>query len=217
MAPQSQQQWRVKGQAKDFSNLVYTKDAPIPAIGDHDVLVKFGGASLNYRDLVISKGSYPFPQEDNVVPGSDGAGVVEAIGSKVHRFKKGDKVITLFNQGHIAGSVDQYSVATGTGGVIDGSFQQYGAYNEEGLVLAPSHLNAIEASTLTCAALTAWNALYGLKSLKPGDWVLTQGTGGVSIFAIQVGFFFEYIFPTSLHLTPSLSTMPSLPRPRVPV
>ena len=143
---------------------------------------------MNYRDLIIAAGGYPFPQEDNVVPGSDGAGVVEAVGKKVQRFKVGDKVITQFNQGHLSGPLDQVSIATGTGGVIDGSLQEYGVYDEQGLVHLPSNLNFVEGATLTCAGLTAWNALYGLsdKRLTPGDWVLTQGTGGVSIFAVQV-------------------------------
>lgn len=143
------------------------------------------GASLNYRDLIITKGMYPFPLADNIAPGSDGAGEVEAVGKKVQRFKKGDKVITLFNQGHIAGSLDELSIQGGVGGVIDGTLRQYGAFDEQGLVHMPSHLNYVEASTLTCAGLTAWNALYGLKPLLPGQWVLTQGTGGVSIFAVQ--------------------------------
>lgn len=111
--------------------------------------------------------------------------MVEAVGSKVDRFKKGDKVITLFNQGHIAGSLDEKSIAGGVGGVIDGTLRQYGSYDEQGLVHMPSNLDFVEASTLTCAGLTAWNALYGLKQLAPGDWVLTEGTGGVSIFALQ--------------------------------
>lgn len=146
------------------------------------------GASLNYRDLIITKGLYPFPQEDNVVPASDGAGVVEEVGKHVVRFKKGDKVITQFNQDHLFGSVDNTSIATGVGGVIDGSLRQYGAYSEQGLVHLPSNLNFLEGATLTCAGLTAWNSLYGLESKKlvPGDWVLTQGTGGVSMFAVQV-------------------------------
>lgn len=161
-------------------------------------------ASLNYRDLIIPKvcglkslcssdcpderqGQYPFAQRDGVVPGSDGAGTVEAVGSHVNRFKVGDKVATLFNQGHIAGSLDQQTVRTGLGGAVDGTIRQYGVFDEQGLVHMPSNLNFLEASTLSCAALTAWNALYGLesKALKPGDVVLTQGTGGVSIFALQ--------------------------------
>lgn len=135
-----------------------------------------------------SQGQYPFPLDFGKVPGSDGAGIVEAVGAHVTRFKVGDKVATLFNQGHLAGSLDQISVATGLGGVIDGTLRQYGAFDEQGLVHIPSNLDWQEASTLSCAALTAWNGLYGLESraLKPGDLVLTQGTGGVSIFAVQV-------------------------------
>ena len=149
------------------------------------VVVK--SVALNYRDLIIARGGYPFAQRDGVVPASDASGVVEAVGSKVHRFKTGDKVLTLFNQGHLSGSVDSYSVATGTGGVIDGGLQQYGAFDEQGLVHMPKNLDFVEGSTLTCAALTAWNGLYGgVRRLTPGDWVLTQGTGGVSIFALQV-------------------------------
>ncbi|KAF2816368.1 alcohol dehydrogenase [Mytilinidion resinicola] len=186
MAPQTMQQWTVEG--KDgFDSLKLNESAPVPKIGDRDVLVKIHAASLNYRDLIIPKGQYPFPLDFGVVPGSDGAGTVEAVGAHVTRFKVGDKVATLFNQGHIAGSLDQVSVATGLGGVIDGTLRQYGAFDEQGLVHIPSNLNWQEASTLSCAALTAWNGLYGLESraLKPGDIVLTQGTGGVSIFAVQ--------------------------------
>lgn len=132
-------------------------------------------------------GKYPFPQREGVVPGSDGAGTVEAVGRNVHRFKPGDRVATLFNQGHLGGPVDPYNINTGVGGVVDGVLREYGAYDEQGLVKIPGNLNWLEASTLTCAAVTAWNALYGLESkgLKPGDTVLTQGTGGVSIFAVQ--------------------------------
>lgn len=141
------------------------------------------------------------------MPASDGAGEVVEVGKHVHRFKvsrsldkapavhsikayryqTGDKVLTLFNQGHLAGSLDAYSSTTGVGGTIDGALQQYGSYDEQGLVHMPSNLNWQEGSTLTCAALTAWNVLYGLKSreLLPGSWVLTQGTGGVSIFGVQ--------------------------------
>lgn len=146
----------------------------------------FWNNAHQYQATDNKKGSYPFAQSDGVVPASDGAGIVEAVGSKVHRFKAGDKVVTIFNQGHLSGSVDSYSVTTGTGGVVDGALQQYGAYNEEGLVHLPSQLNFLEGATLTCAGVTAWNALYGLKRLMPGDYVLTQGTGGVSIFAVQV-------------------------------
>jgi NADPH:quinone reductase-like Zn-dependent oxidoreductase len=115
-------------------------------------------ASLNYRDLIITKGLYPFGVSDNVVPASDGAGTVEAVGSKVTKFQKGDKVLTLFNQGHLSGSLDGESLNGGVGGVVDGTLREYGAYNELGLVAMPSSLNFL---------------------------VLTEGTGGVSIFAVQ--------------------------------
>lgn len=119
------------------------------------------------------------------MPGSDGAGEVVAVGKKVTRFKVGAKVLTLFNQNHYGGSLNSQSVKSGLGGVIDGTLRQYGAFNENGLVDMPPSLTYLEGATLTCAGLTAWNALYGLKQLKPGDVILTQGTGGVSIFALQ--------------------------------
>lgn len=112
-----------------------------------------------------------------------------AVGSKVSLFKEGDEVVTLFNQGHIGGSLDHNSLQTGLGGVIDGTLRQYGAFDEHGVVHKPKNLSHVEAATLSCAGLTAWNALYGLKVVKAGDYVLTQGTGGVSIFALQVRFF----------------------------
>jgi len=180
---QTQKSWFVAGQ-KGFDSLEF-KDAPVPELGDKDVLVKFRASSLNYRDLVIPLGKYPFGVTDNVVPASDGAGIVERVGKNVTRFKQGDKVVALFNQGHLGGSLDNKSVATGLGGTIDGCLREYGAFDENGLVAKPENIDFRQAATLTCAGLTAWNALYGLKPLLPGDYVLTQGTGGVSIFAVQ--------------------------------
>jgi NADPH:quinone reductase-like Zn-dependent oxidoreductase len=107
------------------------------------------------------------------------------VGSKVTRFQKGDKVVTLFNQGHLAGSLNQKTILTSLGGMVDGTLRQYGIFSEEGLVEMPKSLCWLEASTLSCAGLISWNALYGLKPLMPGQVVLTQGTGGVSIFAVQ--------------------------------
>ncbi|KAF2645612.1 NAD(P)-binding protein [Massarina eburnea CBS 473.64] len=186
MAPSTIKQWTVEGQ-NGFESLKLNEKAPLPELGDRDVLVKFHAASLNFRDLIIPKGQYPFPVKDNIIPGSDGAGTVEAVGSRVTRFKTGDKVVTLFSQGHLAGSLDHASLGTGLGGVVDGTLREYGSFDEQGLVHAPSNLSFGESATLSCAALTAWNALYGLetRAIKPGQTVLTQGTGGVSIFAVQ--------------------------------
>jgi NADPH:quinone reductase-like Zn-dependent oxidoreductase len=168
--------------------------------------VEIDAVSLNYRDLIIPKvlvpeeqtcatsslthtlqGMYPLPASFPRVPGSDACGTVISTGAKVTRFSTGQKVCTLFNQGHIAGPLTPATVNTGLGGALDGSLRQYGVFPESGLVLAPATLNPIEASTLTCAPVTAWNALYGLtdRALRPGDVVLTQGTGGVSIAALQ--------------------------------
>lgn len=133
-----------------------------------------------------TQGKYPFPSGFPVVPGSDGAGEVIEVGSKVTEFKKGDKVATLFNRGHQYGPIDIPATQTGLGGVIDGTIREYGAFAEKGLVKAAKNLSPVENSTLTCAALTSWNALYDLRPLKPGQVVLVQGTGGVSIFALQV-------------------------------
>lgn len=122
-----------------------------------------------------------------VVPGSDGVGKVVAIGSRVSEFKEGDSVATLFNQKHQGGPIRPAGMASGLGGAFDGTLREYGAFPENGLVRAPSNVTVNEASTLSCAPLTAWNALYGLesKAIRTGDWVLTQGTGGVSLSAIQ--------------------------------
>lgn len=131
------------------------------------------------------QGSYPFATKFPVVAGSDGAGEVVQVGPQVTRFKPGDRVVTLFNQAHQFGPVDTRAAGSGLGGVVDGTLRQYGVFNETGLSPAPANLNDVETATLSCAGLTAWNALFGLKPLKPGQWVLTQGTGGVSLFALQ--------------------------------
>ncbi|KAL8698650.1 MAG: hypothetical protein Q9201_006448 [Fulgogasparrea decipioides] len=186
MLPKTTKQWTLEGQS-GFDSLTFNPSAPVPHLGERDVLVRFHSASLNYRDLVISKGAYPLPTIDSVVPVSDGAGTVEAIGPGVRRFKPGDRVVTLFDQGRIAGSPANKTENKSLGGTTDGALRQYGAYDEEGLVAMPETLDFQQASTLSCAAVTAWNALYGLvgNMVKAGDTVLTQGTGGVSMFALQ--------------------------------
>ncbi|KAK9234523.1 zinc-type alcohol dehydrogenase [Lipomyces kononenkoae] len=184
MAASKTMQWSVDSTDDAFKGMTYA-EAPIPSVGEYEVLVKFQAASLNFRDLMIAKGTYPFAHKYPIVPASDGAGEVVEVGSRVTAFKKGDAVLTLFNQGHQYGPVDPQAALTGVGGVIDGTLRQYGVYNELGLVKAPKNLNALESSTLPCAALTSWNALYGLRPLQPGQIVLVQGTGGVSIFALQ--------------------------------
>lgn len=183
--PSTQKQWTVSGPGKELETLQYG-DGEVPKPGENEVLIKLHAASLNYRDLIIPRGKYPFPTKFPVVAASDGAGEVVDVGPKVTKWKKGDKVVTLFNQGHQYGPMSIAAASTGVGGVVDGTLRQYAAYNEHGVVRAPKNLSHAEAATLTCAGLTSWNALYGLKAIKPGDSVLVQGTGGVSLFALQV-------------------------------
>ncbi|KAF8248745.1 putative zinc-containing alcohol dehydrogenase [Wilcoxina mikolae CBS 423.85] len=157
----------------------------VPPPDSREVLVKMHAVSLNFRDLCIPQGKYPFPLNLPVIAASDGAGEVIAVGSKVTDFKVGDKVTSLFNQGHQGGPLDSKSIKTGLGGTLDGVLTQYRVFPETGIVHAPSNLNYEEAATLPCAAVTAWSALYGGKPLKPGNAVLVQGSGGVSVFALQ--------------------------------
>ncbi|KAK3994432.1 hypothetical protein QBC44DRAFT_322676 [Cladorrhinum sp. PSN332] len=183
--PSTQKQWVTSSTDKNFDGLVYETSAPVPKPSPTQVLVHIHGASLNYRDLIIPRGMYPFPLDLPVVSLSDGAGEVVAVGSDVTKFKPGDKVLTLFNQGHQKQLIDVAASKTGLGGCIDGTLREYGAFEETGLAHMPKNLDFVEAATLVCAGLTSWNALFGLRELKKGEWVLVQGTGGVSLFALQ--------------------------------
>lgn len=126
--------------------------------------------------------------KEALIPGSDGAGVVVSVGSKVSKWKSGDRVMPIFTQTQISGPSTVEDRENTLGGAVDGVLRQFGSFNQEGLVRIPDDMSDIEAACLPCAGVTAWNALNGLKGkeLKKGDWVLTQGTGGVSIFALQV-------------------------------
>ncbi|RSL70907.1 hypothetical protein CEP53_001748 [Fusarium sp. AF-6] len=186
MIPTTQKQWIISG-SDGFDSLEFQKEAPVPSIGDQDVLVKIHAASFNFRDLVIPKGLYPFPLKDGIVPLSDGAGIVVAVGSRVSRFTVGDRVATLVHQRHLAGPLDVQGRRSALGSELGGVLREYAAFSEDGLVAIPKNLTLNEAAALPCAAVTAWSALYGLegRALKPGEIVLTEGTGGVSSFAVQ--------------------------------
>ncbi|WVW84346.1 hypothetical protein I302_106380 [Kwoniella bestiolae CBS 10118] len=179
MASNTMKQWKLTGRG-DYDKLVIEKDQPIPTVGENDILVRVKAVSLNYRDISIVRGTYPFPLKDIVVPISDAAGVVEEVGSRVTRFKKGDKVLPTFHQAHQPGKPS-------LGGPIDGVAREFLVVSELDAAPMPKGYDFVQGSTLPCAALTAWDSLFGLEGrvLKPGDWVLTQGTGGVSLFALQ--------------------------------
>lgn len=143
-------------------------------------------ASLNYRDLLVATGRYGKTEvRPGLVPLSDGAGEVAAVGPDVTRVKEGDRVAGIFMQGWIAGPPDESYRATALGGSIDGVLAEYVLFEEEGLVHLPEHLSFEEGACLPCAGVTAWNALTALRPVGPEQTVLLLGTGGVSIFALQ--------------------------------
>ena len=161
------------------------RDEPRAAAGE--VVVKFHAASLNYRDLMFVKGTYNPRAKLPAVPFSDGAGEVVEVGEGVTKWKTGDRVCPIFVQSWIEGPPSTQKNRSSLGaGDLDGVLREYGAFSEEGLVKIPDHLSFEEAATLPCAGVTAWNALVSSGGLKAGESVLALGTGGVSVFALQL-------------------------------
>jgi NADPH:quinone reductase-like Zn-dependent oxidoreductase len=162
-------------------------ELPDPTPGAGEVLVRMRAVSLNYRDLLMVGGIYGRGPATGgaVIPFSDGCGVVEAIGPGVTRFAVGDRVATMFFQGWIAGPPTLEKVSTALGFPIPGAGRELAAFSQEGLSKVPAFLTDQEVATLPCAALTAWRALFEDARPQPGDNVVLQGTGGVSIFGLQ--------------------------------
>ncbi|MDP3172842.1 MAG: NAD(P)-dependent alcohol dehydrogenase [Phenylobacterium sp.] len=160
-------------------------DKPMPVAGPGEVLVRIKAATLNYRDLLILKGGYGSRQKSPVIPLSDGAGVVEALGPGVMGFAVGDRVIGGFFETWQGGPPSQEKFASALGGMADGVLCEYRVFRQDNLTRTPDHLTDEEAASLPCAGVTAWSAVMNFSPAKPGDVVLTQGTGGVSLFALQ--------------------------------
>ncbi|KAJ7456745.1 alcohol dehydrogenase superfamily protein [Mycena galericulata] len=151
----------------------------------NEVLVKTHAVSLQFRDLLVASGKYP-GLTSNLVPCSDMAGEVIAVGEDVKHWKTGDRVCANFMLDKLHAETTTAIAATALGGAVQGVLTEYRTFPAHSLVAIPSHFSYEEASTLPCAALTAYNALLsGFDPLKAGDTVLVQGTGGVSIFALQ--------------------------------
>jgi NADPH:quinone reductase-like Zn-dependent oxidoreductase len=159
-------------------------ERPTPAPGPGEVLVGVRAVSLNYRDLMVVKGLYNPKMRLPRIPCSDGAGEVVAVGADVTLWKPGDRVAGIFMQNWFDGPLTANKARGALGGDVDGMLTDFIVLKEPGLVALPDHLSYQEAATLPCAAVTAWNAL-ATGELKPGSTVLIQGTGGVSIFALQ--------------------------------
>jgi NADPH:quinone reductase-like Zn-dependent oxidoreductase len=157
-------------------------ELPMPMPGPGEALVRLRAATLNFRDLLMVKGHLSGVKEPYYVPLSCAAGEVEAVGEGVARVKPGDRVSPLFALGWFSGS---RPTAAMLGGPVDGVARSHGVFDAESLCLIPDELGDMEAATLPCAGLTAWNALFGPRPLTAGEWVLVQGTGGVSLAALQ--------------------------------
>lgn len=155
-----------------------------PQPGPREVLVRIRAASLNYRDRVLIDGSYMPNLKFPFIPVSDGAGEVVEIGAEVTRWKVGDRVTTHYTTTWLAGEMTETHQSAKLGGPLPGMLREYAVLPESALVATPKHLSDAEAATLPIAALTAWNALQEA-NLRAGQTVLLQGTGGVSLFALQ--------------------------------
>lgn len=159
-------------------------ERPDPEPGPGQVVVRVHAISFNFRDLMMVKGLYNPKLRLPRIPCSDGAGEVVALGPGVTQWQRGDRVAGIFMQNWLDGPPTPEKIRGALGGDVDGMLAEYVLLNENGLVAIPAHLSYQEAATLPCAAVTAWNAVQA-GDVKPGSTVLVQGTGGVSIFAMQ--------------------------------
>ncbi len=160
-------------------------DVATPKPGPHQVLVKVHAVSLNYRDLMMVSGVYNPKLSMPRIPCSDGAGEIVALGDGVTTVKTGQRVAGIFMQNWLEGDPTTERVRGALGGDVDGMLAEYVVLSEHGVLPIPDHLSYAEASTLPCAGVTAWNALRRAALTGPGDVVVIQGTGGVSLFALQ--------------------------------
>ncbi len=182
--PSTQKQYRLIRSGERGYKLTQV-DAPVRMPGPHEVLIRVRATSLNRRDVFVMKGAYPVGQRDSLVPLSDGAGEVVALGAGVTRFRVGSRVAGIFFQRWLTGRPPADLASSALGGSLDGMLTQYATLSEEGVVALPGSLSFEEGATLPCAAVTAWNGLFTRGRIQPGDYVLLEGTGGVSLFGLQ--------------------------------
>jgi NADPH:quinone reductase-like Zn-dependent oxidoreductase len=174
--------WQVSAFGIDSLEFV---ERPTPTPGPGEVLVAVRAVSFNRRDLMVVKGLYNPKMKLPRIPCSDAAGEVAAVGPGVSMWRPGDRVAGIFMQNWLEGPLTRSKASGALGGDIDGVLADYVVLKEQGLVGIPDHLSFQEAATLPCAAVTAWNAVVQAGHVKAGDTVVIQGTGGVSIFALQ--------------------------------
>ncbi len=160
-------------------------ERPEPRPGPGQILLKLRAWSLNYRDLMLIKGLYNPKLRLPFVPFSDGVGEVAAVGEGVTRFKVGERLAGTFMQKWLAGELSDAGAKSALGGGIEGILAEYALLDQDGVVRVPEHLTDEEAASLPCAGVTAWHSLIRAGRLCAGESVLLQGTGGVSLFALQ--------------------------------
>ena len=167
---------------------IQVAEVPDPVAGPGQVLVRMKAVSLNYRDLLMVNGMYgrgSAGTKDVITPFSDGCGVIEAVGTGVTKFKVGDRVATLFFQNWTSGPPNLEKLMSALGFPIPGAGAELQVFGQDGVSKVPEFLTDQQVATLPCAGLTAWRGLFEDARLEPGDTVVLQGTGGVSIFGLQ--------------------------------
>lgn len=164
---------------------IQAQSRDIPRAQPYEVVLKMKAACLNYRDLLVAEGKYNPRQPLPLIPLSDGVGEVVEVGADVTAFKVGDRLCPTFSQGWMAGRPEKSDLRQTLGSPLNGVLAEYAKFDARGLVKIPEYLSDEAAATLPCAALTAWSALHSHTPLKSGETLLLQGTGGVSIFALQ--------------------------------
>jgi NADPH:quinone reductase-like Zn-dependent oxidoreductase len=182
LAADQMRRYELEGADKGYRLALRSVVTPTPAA--NEVLVRVRAVSLNHRDLYVLEGSRG-RDSTGLVPVSDGAGEVIAVGQSVRRFKAGDRVATTFFEKWNSGAPTPAAVTTARGGDTPGVLSEMIVTHENGLVKIPDHLSFEEAATLPCAGVTAWNGLFKHGNLQPGQFVLLEGTGGVSVFGLQ--------------------------------
>jgi NADPH:quinone reductase-like Zn-dependent oxidoreductase len=171
----------------DFSIDALTFDTvDLPQPQPHDVVVRIRAVSLNYRDLMLVKGLYDPNVEKPRIPCSDGAGEVVAVGSAVTGFVPGDRVVASFFLDWLQGPPTVDAARSALGGAVDGTLTTHQVFPEHALVKIPERFTWQEAATFPCAGVTAWHALVSTANIGMDDTVLLLGTGGVSIFGLQI-------------------------------
>jgi len=184
--PATQKQYRLVRDGDGHGYELELTDAAVRLPGDHEVLIRVRATSLNRRDVFVMKGQYPVGSRDSIVPLSDGAGEIVATGHGVTRFRVGDRVAGIFFQNWLSGRPPEKVASGALGGSLDGMLTQYATLNEQGVVHLPKSLSFEEGATLPCVGVTAWNGLFTRGRIQPGDYVLLEGTGGVSTFGLQL-------------------------------